>query len=116
MLCRGRSIIAGAILLAALTFTGIRRAQAQEQPPELQMLLNLDLFSSSSADNSQARSPGGSMLDQIRALRQMGYLPANPEGAPYPAYGAEGGPYPPNNAEGGDTLVPWIFDFLEGNQ
>jgi hypothetical protein len=117
MLCRGRSVIAGASLLAVLTFMGIGRAQAQEQPPDLQMLLNLDLFSSSGGENSQAPAPGGSMLDQIQALRQMGYLQGNAENAPPPpGYGAQGGPYPPNDEPGGDTLVPWLYDFLEGNR
>ncbi len=92
--------------MVALTFTGIRRAQAQDQPPDLQMLLDLDLFSSSGADNSQTPAPGGSMLDQIQALRQMGYLGANPES----------GQNPPSGAGGIDTLVPWLFAPIERGQ
>lgn len=117
MLCRGHSVIAGASLLAALTFIGIRPAQAQAQPPDLQMLLNLDLFSSSGSGGSQAPAPGGSMLDQIQALRQMGYLQGNTQNAPPPAgYNGGGGPYPPGDGPGGDALVPWLSDFLGGNR
>jgi hypothetical protein len=92
--------------MVALTFTGIRRAQAQDQPPDLQMLLNLDLFSSSGGNNSQGPAPGGSMLDQIRALRQMGYLQGNSEGAQNI----------PNGAGGIDTLAPWLFAPIEDGQ
>ncbi|HUY20078.1 MAG TPA: hypothetical protein VMV15_12710 [Candidatus Binataceae bacterium] len=126
----GRSIIAGTIVLAALTFTGIRRVQAQGQQPDLNMLLNLDLFSSSAdADQAQPPAPGGSMLDQIQALRQMGYLHGNGEDAPPPpppGYSGEGppyplsgeaGPFPPlNNAPDVNTLMPWLYDFLGGGR
>lgn len=114
MPCCGRSIAAGAILLAALTFTGIRPAGAQEQPPDLQMLLNLDLFSSQGAADSEAPAPGGSMLDQIQALRQMGYLQANPQDLRIGPEGSWGGDQVVPSWSG-DQLVPWIFDlFGEG--
>jgi hypothetical protein len=106
MLFRGRRIVAGVLLLAALTFTGIRQVRAQGQPPDLQMLLNLDLFSSPGSDHSQAAAPGDSMLDQIRALRQMGYLGENAENAQDQPYGAGAI----------DTLIPWLFAPLEKGQ
>lgn len=101
---RGRSIVAGALLLAALNFIGIRRVRAQEQAPDMQMLLNLDLFSSSGADKTQAPVPGGSMLDQIRTLRQMGYLQGN----------AGAGQTPPSGED--DTRAPWLAPPIEEGQ
>ena len=107
MLSRGRrSVAAVAIVIAALIFTGIRPAQAQEQAPDLQMLLNLDLFSSSGGDHSQTPAPGGSMLDQIRALRQMGYLRST----------SQDGVNPPKSAPAGGPSVPWIPDPFEENR
>jgi hypothetical protein len=115
----GRSIIAGTIVLAALTFTGIRRVQAHGQQPDLNMLLDLDLFSPSGADPSQAPAQGGSMLDQIQALRQMGYLHGNGEDAPPPpppGYGGEGAPFPFSGGAGADTLAPLLDYFLGGGR
>ncbi|HTW86385.1 MAG TPA: hypothetical protein VMD75_00135 [Candidatus Binataceae bacterium] len=91
---------------------------AQTQPPDLQMLLNLDLFSSSGSGNSQAPAPGGSMLDQIQALRQMGYLQGGKQSAPPPPpdYNGGGGGPPGNGPGGGDALAPWLSDFLGGNR
>ncbi len=108
MLSRGlRSVAAGAILLAALTFTGIRQTRAQDQPPDLQMLLDLDLFSSPANTGGPAGpAADGSMLDQIRALRQMGYLNANQDsGEP----SLPSGPPPIN-------IPPWLLNPLEGGQ
>ncbi len=53
--------------------------RAQDKPPDLQMLLNLDLFGAhppSGAPNSSGGDAPTSMLDQIRALDAMGYLGA----------------------------------------
>ncbi len=103
-----RSAIGGAILLAALILSGTRNAWSQEQqPPDLQMLLNLDLFSApAGGTNSDEAPPGGSLLDQIRALRQMGYLPSN----------LDQQPAPPSGHQPIDDLMPWIFGPLEGSR
>jgi len=66
------------VAFAAALSAGIgSRAAAQDEPPDLRMLLNLDLFDRSQeppmAANSQT-SAAPSMLEQIRALRAMGYL------------------------------------------
>lgn len=61
----------------ALLLTGTKSSYAQEQPPDLQMLLNLDLFDSRSSQNDPGQPESGqpaSMLDQIRTLDAMGYL------------------------------------------
>src|SRR5229473_1698500 len=77
------------------------RATAQQAPPDLRMLLNLDLFSAppQAAGGGQPTAP--SMLDQIRTLNSMGYLAGSdavPETEPD---GTEASPpgdpeYPPN--------------------
>jgi hypothetical protein len=62
-----------------------RPVAAQEKTPDLQMLLNLDLFGAQPSGSSvgppadgSASAPGPSMLDQIRALNKMGYLRSGP--------------------------------------
>jgi len=78
---RRRAVIA--LALAAL-MTGSAKAEAQERPPaappDLRMLLNLDLFRPHADDANAGRSgeaSNGSMVDQIRALKAMGYLGGN---------------------------------------
>jgi hypothetical protein len=74
--------VALVILFASmLLFAKGQRAEAQEETPDLHMLLNLDLFGAPSKDSSPpgAGDSGNetevpSMLDQIRALNAMGYL------------------------------------------
>jgi len=55
-----------------------RRVLAQEAPPDLRMLMNLDLFEPRRGDAqgapAAAASGDDSMLDQIRTLDAMGYL------------------------------------------
>ena len=103
-----RIVLAGAILLAALTFTATGQVRAQEQPPDLQMLLNLDLFSSpTGASDSQAPGASGSMLDQIRALRQMGLLNSHQDAGPQPL--PPPGPPP-------SEIPPWLFAPTGGGQ
>jgi hypothetical protein len=70
-----------AIVLSASMFVGLetRPASAQDTPPDLRMLMNLDLFESRPGNPQGAPAPGGtesdgSMLDQIRTLNAMGYL------------------------------------------
>jgi hypothetical protein len=79
----GRSLAMIALAAAALA-TGGARTGAQEQPsptpPDLRMLLNLDLFkphSSDVGDDTAGQGSNDSMLDQIRALKAMGYLRGN---------------------------------------
>lgn len=96
-------------MVTALIASGVRRARAQEPPPDLRMLLNLDLFASRSHETQGAPDQGTdeSMLDQIRTLDALGYLGpnrgepgsygmGNPAGAERPqtepAYGPEGQP------------------------
>jgi hypothetical protein len=70
------------IALMAVLMTGSIKARAQEeQPPDLRMLLNLDLFRAPSraAGSASGQGPGSSMLEQIRTLEAMGYLGANPD-------------------------------------
>jgi hypothetical protein len=81
----GRSLAVIALAAAALVM-GSKMTGAQEQAPpaqpDLRMLLNLDLFrpqSSDAGNGAPAQRSNGSMLDQIRALKAMGYLRANSE-------------------------------------
>jgi hypothetical protein len=75
------------ILFASLLlFAKSERADAQEETPDLHMLLNLDLFGAQQTSAPAESSEGGnepeppSMLDQIRTLNAMGYL--NQSGPP----------------------------------
>jgi len=72
-------------MFSATMFVWIEAPQtlAQDAPPNLRMLLNLDLFESRRNDASATSAPGetasdDSMLDQIRTLDSMGYLGRNP--------------------------------------
>ena len=78
-----RRKVAAIVLIATIVVCGeTRRASAQtthDAPPDLRMLMNLDLFerrhNSAQAAPAPAASPGDdSMLDQIRTLDAMGYL------------------------------------------
>jgi hypothetical protein len=83
----GRSLAVIAFAAAALV-VGSNKAGAQEQPPtppDLRMLLNLDLFKPQPSDpgnGAPEQRSNASMLDQIRALKAMGYLQANPQANP----------------------------------
>jgi hypothetical protein len=92
-----RRKVAAIVLIGATVVCGeTRRCSAQiaanEAPPDLRMLMNLDLFEPRHNNAKYAAAPAvapsdDSMLDQIRTLNQMGYL-ANPgdngNGAPAP--------------------------------
>ncbi|HUY28363.1 MAG TPA: hypothetical protein VMV27_13170 [Candidatus Binataceae bacterium] len=105
----GPSLVASAMLIALFTSSGAASAQAQTgPPPDLRMLLNLDLFKpnpNAAAQNGPGGGGGGggdgSMLEQIQTLGALGYLgnrglaPAN-SGAP--------GAAPPNNP--GQAPIP----------
>lgn len=78
-----------------------RSVGAQEKTPDLQMLLNLDLFGAQPAGSAvrpppdvSTSAPAPSMLDQIRALNTMGYLRSGPGNQQPPATspGADGPP------------------------
>jgi hypothetical protein len=77
---------ATAIMLSATMFFCIeaRQTSAQEAPPDLRMLMNLDLFEARPRKAESAPAPGAattddSMLDQIRTLDAMGYLGRHPD-------------------------------------
>ncbi len=62
---------------AALAAGNSSPAAAQDEAPDLRMLLNLDLFGRSqeqAAEVSPQAPPAPSMLEQIRTLRAIGYL------------------------------------------
>ena len=92
---RGRNLITTMSLAAAIVLLGARAPGAQEQPPDPRMLLDLDLFASSSGggDAAAPAGRGGSMLDQIRTLTAMGYLNGHRAGGPWPV--DAGTPPPP---------------------
>ena len=77
-----RRKVAAIVLIGAMVVGGeTRRVSAQDAPPDLRMLMNLDLFESrhNSAQSAPAAAPAAaptddSMLDQIRTLDAMGYL------------------------------------------
>ena len=79
-----RRKVAAIVLIATMVVCGeTRRALAQnaanEAPPDLRMLMNLDLFEPrlNNAQDAPAAAPGptdDSLLDQIRTLDAMGYL------------------------------------------
>ena len=70
--------VAAIVAIGAMVVCGdAGRGSTQDSPPDLRMLMNLDLFEPrhNQASASPAASPGDdSMLDQIRTLDQMGYL------------------------------------------
>jgi hypothetical protein len=90
-----------ALVLIGTTFVcgETRRALAQDSPPDLRMLMNMDLFeprnNGAKGSPAPASSPGDdSMLDQIRTLDAMGYLgnhgdAANGNGASAPRAATE---------------------------
>jgi hypothetical protein len=76
---RRRKVAAIVMLAAMLVGTEKSRTSAQDAPPDLRMLMNLDLFEPRHNDAKYAAVPAASpsddsMLEQIRTLDQMGYL------------------------------------------
>jgi hypothetical protein len=75
-----RRKVAAIVLIGTMVVCGeTRRASAQDAPPDLRMLMNLDLFEPRHHDAQAAPAPAASptddsMLDQIRTLDAMGYL------------------------------------------
>jgi len=81
-----RRRVVAIVLVGATVLCGeVVRASAQGAPPDLRMLMNLDLFqprNNNAKGTPAAASSNGddSMLDQIRTLDSMGYL-GNHDGA-----------------------------------
>lgn len=114
-----RRKVAALLLIAATVVcneSGTRRAWAQEAPPDLRMLMNLDLFEprhsgakhAPSSDASANAPTDDSMLDQIRALDSMGYLgnygDEHGSGMRAPGAGAEAPEAPPRPRKAASTL------------
>ena len=78
--------VAAIVLIGTTVVCGeTRRTWAQEPPPDLHMLMNLDLFEPRHNNPQGAAAPAtsptdDSLLDQIRTLDSMGYL-GNPDDA-----------------------------------
>jgi hypothetical protein len=85
--------VAAIVLIGTTIVCGeTRRTRAQEPPPDLHMLMNLDLFEPRHNNPQGATAPAisptdDSLLDQIRTLDSMGYLgnPADPDEGDLPA-------------------------------
>ena len=101
-----RRKVAAMVLIGTTVVCGeTGRASAQyEPPPDLRMLMNLDLFeprhNNAQGAPAPAASPGDdSMLDQIRTLDAMGYLgnhgDTNAGDVPAPAAAGSAGVAPP---------------------
>jgi hypothetical protein len=94
------------MILASMLLLGKSRwVAAQEQAPDLRMLLNLDLFgaqpSGSPANvpaNPNDSGTGPSMLEQIRALNAMGFRGGAKTGQPAAAPAPAGNGSAPRNS------------------
>jgi hypothetical protein len=71
-------VLIGTMIVCGETRRALAQDASQEAPPDLRMLMNLDLFEprhNNAQDAPDAASPtDDSMLDQIRTLDAMGYL------------------------------------------
>ena len=103
---RGRRLLSFSTVCMMLVSSGVLPVRAQDSaPPDLQMLLNLDLFRS----QLQHGEPGwpssnssDSTLDQIRTLNALGYLGNSKHMDTVVGGGASGGlkpPAPPSSQE-----------------
>jgi hypothetical protein len=107
---RRRKVAAIVMLAAMLVVTEKGNAAAQDAPPDLRMLMNLDLFEPRHNGGNYAAAPAASpsddsMFEQIRTLDQMGYLgnhrEADGNGTPAPRAAGEmpaAAPPPPESA------------------
>ena len=120
-----RHKVAAILLIATMVVGGeseTRRAFAQDPPPDLRMLMNLDLFeprhnAGNGAPASAASPDDDSLFDQIRALNSMGYLgnqQAGPNGAPAPKAATQAPESPPPSES--DQAPPPQSDFSEPAQ
>jgi hypothetical protein len=74
---RGRNLASTILLAATIILLGSRSSEAQDQTPPPSMLLNLDLFSAQHGSDHAPAAGEESTLEQLRALRAMGYLNAD---------------------------------------
>ena len=75
----GHNLIMTMLLAATIMLVSSRASEAQDQTPPPRMLLNLDLFTAQPGNApGAAGTDNASTLEQLRALRAMGYL--SPEG------------------------------------
>jgi|SRR5208282_3832389 len=94
---RRRKVVAIMLLAAMLVGSETGRTSAQGAPPDLRMLMNLDLFEPRPSNGVKgAPAPAApptedSMLDQIRTLDAMGYLGNHADGDGTAAVGAGAG-------------------------
>jgi hypothetical protein len=72
---RGWIILA---LASSIAFTSAVPCLAQESPPDIDMLLNLDLFKQRTAmknqDQNQGKVQDASMIEQLQTLEKMGLI------------------------------------------
>jgi hypothetical protein len=96
---RGLNLTITMFLAASIILVSSHAAETQEdQTPTPQMLLNLDLFTAQSGSQQQGQGGGGdSMLEQLRALRAMGYLSADGP-LPDPGYSDQAASAPPRKS------------------
>ena len=97
-----RRRVAAVVLIGGMVVGGgVVKALAQAAPPDLRMLMNLDLFeprhnTAKAAPTAGASPADDSMLDQIRTLDAMGYLgnhrDSSAEASDVPASGAAEAP------------------------
>ena len=98
-----RRVAAIVLISATVVFGEAGMASTQDAPPDLRMLMNLDLFeprhNQATSGPSPAASPADdSMLDQIRTLDAMGYLGTHRE-SPAAASAPESDAPAPRDAE-----------------
>jgi hypothetical protein len=95
----GRNLLSTILLAATILFVSSRVCHAQNDAPPPRMLLNLDLFTSRAPSRPGAPSDSDdSMLNQVRALRAMGYL--SPDG-PVPDVEGDSDQPPPRQPANG---------------
>jgi hypothetical protein len=72
----GRNLITTILLAVTIIALSSRMSKAQDQTPSPRMLLNLDLFTAPPGSDRSGQGADGSesTLEQLRALRSMGYL------------------------------------------
>lgn len=73
-LARCKRIAIVGIASVASFLAMVAQATAGEPSPDINMLLNLDLFGATPSSSSDDTTTSESLLDQIRTLNAMGYL------------------------------------------
>ena len=104
-----RRKVAAIVLIGTMVVCGdTGRTLAQDAPPDLRMLMNMELFEPRHNDTKSGASPAASptddsMLEQIRALDAMGYLGNHKGEAGNSGIGA---PAPRAAVEAPETALP----------